>query len=167
MDAYRAFRNRTLLAILKSKLSKEGLRILEVGCGTGLTLEFLAQSSRDYSLYGLDVSDTMLRQAAAKGAFADNRPRLALGDADKLPFRDGTFDVVLSTRFIHQFPHETKRQLWREFGRVAAKDGIIISEFYAGPYHWLRYYLGRGAKGRSPEAYFSHFPTRREMRGYR
>ena len=164
MDAYREFRNATLLSILQREFGDRPIRILEVGCGTGLTLDFLRRSSKNYTLFGLDVSETMIVQAAAKAEGASTRPRLSLGDADKLPFGPGSFDVVLSTRFIHQFSHETKQKLWNEFRRVARPDGLVITEFYARPYHWLRYYLADGAKGRSARDYFSHFPSRREMR---
>lgn len=163
MDGYRAFRNSTLLSILNNDFGTQKLRILEVGCGTGLTLEFLGQASPEYALFGMDVSDTMIRQAAQKAQALRNQPKFALGDADRLPYRDGLFDVVFATRFIHQFSHSVKQQLWREFQRVVRKDGLIVMEFYARPYHRLRYYLG-GAKGRSQEAYFSHYPTRNQVR---
>jgi ubiquinone/menaquinone biosynthesis C-methylase UbiE len=163
MGGYRDFRNQTLLSILNEAFGPASLRVLEVGCGTGLTLQFLSRTSRDYSLFGIDVSDTMLLQAAEKGAALENRPKLSIGDADRLPYRDRFFDVVFATRFIHQFSHSAKQQLWREFQRVTRKDGLIVLEFYARPYHRLRYYLG-GRKGRSAEAYFSHYPTRKEVR---
>jgi SAM-dependent methyltransferase len=163
MDGYREFRNDTLLSILNSHFDTKRLRILEVGCGTGLTLDFLAKTSPHYRLFGMDLSETMVRQAAQKASMLDNRPRLMLGDADRLPFREGQSDVVYATRFIHQFPHDVKRQLWAEFSRATRRGGLIVLEFYARPYHWLRYFVG-GAKGRSPEAYLSHFPTRRQVR---
>jgi SAM-dependent methyltransferase len=163
MGGYRAFRNTTLLSILNKNITTTHLRILEVGCGTGLTLEFLGQASSEYDLFGVDVSETMIRQAAQKAPILGNKPKLALGDADRLPYRDGLFDVVFATRFIHQFSHGVKLQLWSEFQRVVRKDGIIVMEFYARPYHWLRYHFG-GAKGRSREAYFNHYPTRSEVR---
>jgi ubiquinone/menaquinone biosynthesis C-methylase UbiE len=163
MDDYREFRNETLLSILDERFATKNLKILEVGCGTGLTLQFLAQQSPEYRLFGMDLSQTMIQQAAQKALALANPPRLALGDADRLPFRDGFFDMVYATRFIHQFSHETKQKLWREFQRVTRKDGVVVAEFYARPYHSVRYYLG-GAKGRAKEAYLSHFPTRQQVR---
>jgi ubiquinone/menaquinone biosynthesis C-methylase UbiE len=163
MDGYRDFRNQTLLSILQDNFGSTNLRILEVGCGTGLTLQFLSRTSRDYSLFGIDLSDTMLQQAADKADALENAPKLSIGDADRLPYADKQFDVVFATRFIHQFSHAAKQQLWREFKRVTRSNGLIVLEFYARPYHHLRYYLG-GKKGRSAEAYFSHYPTRKEVR---
>ena len=163
MDSYRAFRNDTLLAILRGAFGERPLRILEVGCGTGPSLTYLAQSATSYQLFGLDASDTMLAQAAKNSSGYDNRPKLVLGDAGRLPFTNGTFDAMYATRFIHQFPHQTKQQIYEEFRRVVRPGGIVIIEFYARPYHWLRYYLG-ARKGRSEEAYFHHYPSTREVR---
>ena len=162
MEGYRSFRNDTLLSILNSHFSNRSLRILEVGCGTGLTLQFLGRQSSDYRLFGLDVSQTMLLQAAEKGRALGNSPMLSLGDADRLPFRDGQFDALYATRFIHQFSHDAKQKLWHEFKRVVRNDGVLIVEFYARPYHWFRYHFG-GAKGRPKDAYLTHFPSRHEV----
>jgi SAM-dependent methyltransferase len=163
MGSYRAFRNDTLLRIIKDAFGAQPLRVLEVGCGTGLSLEFLAQAVTRYSLFGLDASETMLRQAALKGSVLEDPPKLVLGDAVRLPYSRDLFDVVFATRFIHQFPHEVKRGLWEEFRRVVRPGGLIVLEFYARPYHWLRYYLG-ARKGRTRDAYFQHYPSLNDVR---
>ena len=164
MEGYRAFRNEMLAAILRDAGAAPRARILEVGCGTGLTLEYLSGLPGEYRVFGMDLSETMLKQADSKAKRLPNPPRLLLGDAGRLPYEDGLFDVTLATRFIHQFTHEDKKRLWQEFQRVTRKGGITIVEFYARPYHWLRYYVGDGAKGRSYEGYFRHYPTRGEVR---
>ncbi len=164
MEDYRDFRNDTLASILTDSQVPEDARVLEVGCGTGLTLQHLSRLSPGFRIFGMDLSHTMLTQADEKGRQLNNRPRRVHGDAGRLPYEDGLFDVTLSTRFIHQFTQEDKKRLWQEFRRVTRKDGIVIVEFYARAYHWLRYYLGDGAKGRDYEGYFHHFPTRREVR---
>jgi len=162
MESYRSFRDHTLLSILHDTFGDQRLRILEVGCGTGLTLDFLAKHTQHVT-YGSDLSETMLRQAAEKMNERTGRVRLALADAAKLPYREGFFDVVFATRFIHQFEHETKRRLWQELQRVTRTGGLMVIEFYARPYHWVRYFLG-GSKGRSRSEYFYHFPSKREVR---
>lgn len=163
MEGYSAFRNATLLSILRDNFKNQKLRILEIGCGTGRSLEFLSRASAAYSLFGMDLSNTMLQQAAQKGTTLDNPPKLSIGDAGRLPYREGRFDAVFATRFIHQFPHDVKRELWLEFERVTRKGGLVIVEFYARPYHRLRYHLG-GRKGRSAEGYFRHYPSIAEVR---
>ena len=111
----------------------------------------------------MDASETMVAEAARKNPGLPNRPKLALGDAARLPYGDGLFDVVFTTRFIHQFAHGAKQDLWRECQRLVRPGGLLIMEFYARPYHWLRYYLG-ARKGRSEEAYFQHYPSMQEVR---
>ena len=163
MDAYRSLRNHTLDTLLRSTFGSAPLKILEVGCGTGLSLEFLARGEQPHRLFGMDFSETMLAQAAQKARGLQNRPKLALGDATRLPYRDGFFDVLYATRFIHQFAHAQKRQIWAEFRRVVRGDGLIIVEFYARPYHWVRYWFGAN-KGKSRESYFLHYPSKAEVR---
>jgi ubiquinone/menaquinone biosynthesis C-methylase UbiE len=164
MGDYRDFRNDTLAEILSEHGVPENARILEVGCGTGLTLEYLSRLTPRAHLFGMDLSATMLKQVNQKSQALPNPPRLVLGDAGRLPYDSETFDVTLSTRFIHQFTHADKKRLWQEFRRVTKRNGVLVVEFYARPYHWARYYFGDGAKGRDRQMYFRHFPTRREVR---
>lgn len=163
MRAYRELRNETLNAIIASAFGAgAAARILEVGCGTGPSLEFLACLPARHRLFGMDASRTMLRQCAEKAATLDNPPRLLLGDSQRLPYLDNSFDMVFATRFIHQFPHELKRRLHSELLRVTRPSGVVAIEFYSRPYHWFRYYLG-ARKGRSKESFFRHYPTRQEV----
>ena len=162
MRAYRDTRNEALLALITSAFGSDvPLRILEVGCGTGLTLDHISRLPVGHSLFGVDFSRTMLHQAREKATRLDTPPTLLLGDASRLSFSDDAFDVVYSTRFIHQFSHKAKRIIHNEFLRVTRRGGIVISEFYARHYHWLRYYL-RHSK-RSKKAFFSHYPTGSEV----
>ena len=140
---------------------KASLRILDVGCGTGLTLASLTKLPGTHRLVGVDFSRTMLKQAYDKARTLTNSPNLVLGSGLSLPFRDSTFDIVYATRFIHQFPHEEKRRLYQDLLRITRPGGLVILEFYARPYHLLRYYAQRIASER--QEFLSHFPTRSEM----
>jgi len=60
-------------------------RVLEVGIGTGLSKRWL----KGCSLFGVDLSKTMLERAKRRGA------RVCVADAVSLPFKDGAFEVVL------------------------------------------------------------------------
>ncbi len=74
-----------------------GGRLLEVGCGTGCWLSLLDEQG--YRVFGLDFSDGMLRQARRR------RPglRLCRGQAERLPFADGQFDLLLCVNALHHF----------------------------------------------------------------
>ena len=74
-----------------------GGSVLEIGCGTGNSLEDLREiTARSGNVFGVDLSMGMLRQAQKrlhKGKIADQMV-LAQADAVRLPFRDEFFDIV-------------------------------------------------------------------------
>jgi SAM-dependent methyltransferase len=102
-----------------------GHRLLDVGCGTGRGLADLRDSGA--RLYGSDASVDMLARAST--ACPERRPGLTAAHAQHLPFRDGSFDVVVSLNFLHLFSVETQRQMVMEMKRVLKPGGRLILEF--------------------------------------
>jgi len=142
-EKYRQLRNQALVGLIDENLGQNNpLRILEIGCGTGMTLTYLAALSNRYELHGLDFSNTMLSQAGQKRAVLDNPFWIAQGDSFELPFRENVFDVVYSTRFIHQFNHDDKKKIYREMLRVLKPGGLVINEFYSRHSKWSLYLRG-------------------------
>jgi len=163
MELYKKVRNESLIKIIENTFDKnKPITILEVGCGTGLSLERLSHEKCNHTIVGLDFSFTMLRQVIEKIKFLEKAPKITLGNAMQLPFKNKTFDMVFATRFIHQFKHDAKKILYNEFNRVTHENGAIVIEFYSRIYHTLRYFTG-GRKGRSFESYFSHYPSKKEV----
>jgi ubiquinone/menaquinone biosynthesis C-methylase UbiE len=107
-----------------------GARILDVCCGTGSHLDLYR--GKPYALFGLDVSPAML--AAARGRLGDGA-HLDLGDATRLPYASGTFDLVSCKLALHEMPPETRRALLAEARRVLKTDGrILLIDFHPGPF---------------------------------
>lgn len=73
----------------------EGERLLDVGTGTGLA----ARSAAAGTSVGIDISPGMARVARERGL-----RRVVVGAAIDLPFRDGTFDAVVSAFVLHLVP---------------------------------------------------------------
>jgi SAM-dependent methyltransferase len=67
-----------------------GLRLLDVGCGTGKSFEPLA--ARGYKVTACDLSPAMVARARAK---APNRARVLVADMRRLPTTLGAFDLVI------------------------------------------------------------------------
>ena len=96
-------------------------RVLDVGCGTGFATEGLLARTDD--VHGLDQSVHQLREAWGK---LGKRGRVAfyLGDAERLPFRDGAFDAVWSSGSIEYWPDPVATL--RECRRVARPGGRVL-----------------------------------------
>ena len=137
-ELYRQMRNELLASVINEQIrSASQTRLLELGCGTGLTLAHLAKRPEQHELYGLDFSHTMLTQANQKLNESEIMFQLVQGDSFELPFHDDTFDVVYNTRFIHQFNHKDKISIYKEMMRILKPGGLIISEFYNRHYRWF------------------------------
>lgn len=93
-------------------------RILNVGCGTGLFLGELSKITK--KRIGTDLSLAMLKKAKSrwKGAC------LVCADADKLPFRDESFDVVMSLTLLQNMPNPP--HTIKEMRRVVVGDGLVV-----------------------------------------
>jgi len=100
---------------------ESGKRVLEVGCGTGTNLMFYRQ--KENVLCGLDLSPAMLKQARAK---LENTAFLQQGDALHMPYRDGTFDVVLAMLTLHEMPEPFGRELWPKWSGLPKKAGVCL-----------------------------------------
>lgn len=92
-------------------------RHLDVGCGPGHVLHWLAELPTEQ--FALDVSLSNLRNARAS-----TRAHVVLGSADCMPFRDGAFHLVTESSVLHHIEHW--RQTVAEFMRVTAPDGGLI-----------------------------------------
>lgn len=104
-------------------------RLLEVPVGTGvLTMPVYKQLPRA-DITCLDYSSDMMAQAQRR---AENlglkHVRFQQGDVGKLPFDDGSFDLVLSLNGFHAFPD--KETAFRETFRVLKPGGIFCGCFY-------------------------------------
>ena len=100
-------------------------RVLDVGCGSGLTLVLAAQRGATPS--GLDISPGLLGIARERLPDADLRE----GDMESLPFDDGAFDAVVGVNAF-QFAGDPRRAL-REAARVVCPDGRVVASLFAAP----------------------------------
>lgn len=100
-----------------------GLRVLELGIGTGLTVPLY---SRDWAVVGVDLSPAMLMQARKRVNELGLTTTVTLLEADgaQLPFADDSFDVVLVPYVMSVVPDPLS--VGRELRRVCRTDGQII-----------------------------------------
>jgi len=85
----------------------EKARILDVGCGSGTLAHFWKEYR--YDVIGLDISDKSLEITRRKGV------AVVRGDATRLPFNDGSFDLVYSDGLLEHFikPNPILEEIFR------------------------------------------------------
>jgi ubiquinone/menaquinone biosynthesis C-methylase UbiE len=99
----------------------QGRRVLEVGAGTGRNLEHYPTDS---AVVAVDLSPGMLRRAVRRARRLGRRVDFVLADAQRLPFRDGSFDAVLATCVFCSVPDPV--QGLSELRRVCEPDGSTL-----------------------------------------
>ena len=98
-------------------------KILDVGSGTGQTLEALKETFPDGNLVGCDLSPHYVEHAKenrSPGIF------FQVANGEKLPFADGEFDVTTSTFLFHECPNKVRRNIISEMKRVTRKGGLTV-----------------------------------------
>lgn len=98
-------------------------RVLDVGCGPGYLLRLLAERCPQADeLVGVDPAPGMISVATA--AAEDDRLRFTPGTAERLPFPDGAFDLVVSTTSFDHWADQ--RAGLGECARVLAPGGRFV-----------------------------------------
>ncbi len=101
-------------------LDVTGARVLEVGCGRGGGSRYIARYHQPRLMTGLDYSAGTVRLARRLNADAPNL-QFDIGDAEKLPFKDESFDFVINVESSHCYGDVPA--FAREVGRVLAPGG--------------------------------------------
>ena len=122
LDWMTLYQDRTWKRRMLQKLAlSEGARMLDIGCGTCVLEE--RYQLRASQVVGVDITIGMVRLAQRKGLRSVS---LGLADAEHLPFRDESFDLVLSCYVpkyceTRRFVEEAARVL-KSGGRMAVYD---------------------------------------------
>ena len=93
-------------------------RVADIACGTGILADRIQRELQPEQVYGVDMSEGMLKQARARST----QVRWLLGPAEQLPFDDESLDAVVTTSAFHFFDQPAAL---REFSRVLAPGGLV------------------------------------------
>ena len=107
--------------------------ILEIGCGRGAGARLLHKRFHPKALHGMDIDLKMLRLAGRYLRHDRENTHLCLGDAERLPYKDCSFDAVFGFGPLHHLID------WQgalhEISRVLKPAGCyFLEEFYPGSY---------------------------------
>jgi cyclopropane fatty-acyl-phospholipid synthase-like methyltransferase len=100
------------------------LSVLELGCGAGNNLWFLAEEG--FKAHGIDLSSSAIENAShylnRRGVHAD----LKVGDISSLPWADGSFDYVIDRGALTQVSYEHIEAVLVEVQRVLRDSGMMM-----------------------------------------
>ena len=116
-----------------ARQSGDGLRVLEIGCGPGPNLWYLAREG--YRVAGMDCSATALRMARQRleTEFLPTDSEhldLRVGDFAALPWADGAFDAVIEVAALYANPLAGIRCTIAEIHRVLKPGGLFFGKLF-------------------------------------
>jgi ubiquinone biosynthesis O-methyltransferase len=102
----------------------EGKKVLDIGCQYGVFSFFLAEKGAEVT--GMDISQRWIArcQREASMKYDDKSFDFLAGDAQELPFEDGSFDVVVCSEVIEHVDHPGN--VLSEINRVLVPGGVLV-----------------------------------------
>jgi SAM-dependent methyltransferase len=118
-------RSLTLWGLSKVEIASHD-RILDVGCGGGITLSKLAQMAPQGRVFGIDFSPDMVEYSKKlnKNLIAQNRVEIACVSVEKMSFLDDDFDLVTAFETYYFWPNINASL--REIKRVLKPGGSLL-----------------------------------------
>ncbi len=105
---------------------KNGSKILDIGCGKGFMLFDFMKLNPNFVLEGIDISDY-----AITNAVPEVKKFLKVRDAKSLPYKDNSFDLVISINTTHNLEINQCKKALSEMERVSRKDKYLIVDAYS------------------------------------
>jgi ubiquinone/menaquinone biosynthesis C-methylase UbiE len=120
---------------------RKGMQVLDLGCGSGAFTPSVAIAVGEKGkVYALDIQADMLKQLGNKLSKPENKDikniKLIEGNAYKLPFDNGSLDLVYMVTVLQEIPDRNKAL--QEVKRVLKPGGILaVTELFPDPdYPW-------------------------------
>lgn len=105
--------------------------ILDLGCGTGLELDYYFALAPEAEVTGIDLAPGMLK--ALREKFPDKKLTLIQGSYFEVPLEENAYDGAVSVESLHHFTKEEKLPLYRKLYKALKKGGVFILTDYFAP----------------------------------
>jgi 2-polyprenyl-3-methyl-5-hydroxy-6-metoxy-1,4-benzoquinol methylase len=107
-------------------------RILDMGCGAGMSTLPLAAAFPGAEIYAVDIAAPMLRYGHARAEAMGVAVHYSQQNAGDTNFEDGSFDLVLSNLLLHEIPQKLTKQIIRECYRLLGQGGVHVHNDMVG-----------------------------------
>ena len=104
---------------------KPGDRVLDVGCAKGFLVKDFMLECPGIEAFGIDIS-----QYALMNSEPEVVGRLHHGNANQLPFPDGSFDCIISLNTVHNLPRDQVIVALQEIQRLCSGNSFIQVDSY-------------------------------------
>ena len=111
----------------------KGLKLLDLGCGTGLELDEIFKVNPAVQVTGIDLSEKLLEKLNEKHADRKSQINLVLADYFEYDFGENIYDVALSVQTLHHFSYEAKVRLYKKIVTSLKPSGFYIESDYVAP----------------------------------
>ena len=109
---------------------EENANILDLGCGTGLELEFYFRLNPSARVTGIDLAPGML--ATLKEKFSDKDITLIRGSYFDVPLGESIYDAAVSVESLHHFTKDEKVPLYCNLYKALKTDSyFILTDYFA------------------------------------
>ena len=131
--------HRAILKRVGPRFGDRPLRILDVGCGTGVFASRIRQYLPKAKVWGVDLVAGMLEKGRERWRKHRGHVTPVQGDSERLPFAGGSFDVVTCANSFHHYPHQDRAIA--EMHRVLRPGGrlLLVDGYRDRPWGWFIY----------------------------
>ncbi|RTZ67225.1 MAG: malonyl-[acyl-carrier protein] O-methyltransferase BioC [Aquificaceae bacterium] len=102
----------------------EPSRVLDLGCGTGNITAPMLKRYPKAQIVALDLSFNMLKKTKKQGGWLGKKPQCICADAEKLPLKDNTIDLLISSLML-QWSNDLNTT-FSGFKQVIAPNGLLM-----------------------------------------
>lgn len=131
--------HRAMIRRMRERYLDRPIRVLDIGCGTGLFAARVREAMPRARVTGVDLVDGMLQKGRERWRKLSETAAPVQGDSERLPFDSGAFDVVTCANSFHHYPHQDRAVA--EMRRVLKPGGrlILVDGYRDAVYGWFIY----------------------------
>lgn len=150
--------HRVLIGRIRAVSRGRSIRMLDVGCGTGVFASAVRAALPEVKVVGIDLVAEMLAKGRSRWQSHSGHVFPVQGDSERLPFSSASFDIVTCANSFHHYPRQERAIA--EMRRVLKPGGrlMIIDGYRDNLWGWLIYDVCvAGVKGDVRHAWAARF----------